>query len=72
MYYVKCPKKQCTEDYMGETGKHLIKRVKDHSGKDEKLHLFKHAIKTKYKKVSLDDFKIVEKGYKKSKLLGES
>ena len=34
VYYVKCPEEQCTEDYTGETGRRLIERVKDHSGKD--------------------------------------
>ena len=26
--YAKCPEEQCTEDYTGETGRHLIERVK--------------------------------------------
>ena len=30
----KCHEEQCTEDYTGETGRCLIERVKDHSGKD--------------------------------------
>ena len=29
VYYAKCPKEQCTEDYMGELRRHLIKQVKD-------------------------------------------
>ena len=38
--YVKCPEEQCTEEYTGERGRRLIERVKDHSGKDSKSHLF--------------------------------
>ena len=34
VYYAKCPEEQFTEDYTGETGRCLIERVKDHSGKD--------------------------------------
>ena len=45
MYKVKCPKKECTEDYTEETERNLIEHVKDHSGKDTKSHLFKHAFK---------------------------
>ena len=62
VYYAKCPEEQCTEDYTGETGRRLIERVKDHSGKDSKSHLFKHAMETNHKTVTLDDFKIIGKG----------
>ena len=64
VYYAKCPEEQCTEGYTGETGRHLIERVKDHSGKDSKSHLFKHLVETNHKMVTLDDFKIIGKGYK--------
>ena len=47
VYYAKCPEEQCTEDYTGETGRPLIERVKDHSGKDSKSHLLKHEKETK-------------------------
>ena len=67
IYYTKCPKEQCTEDYTGETGRRYIECVKDHSGKDSKSHLFKHAKETNHKTVTLDDFKIIGKGYKRSK-----
>ena len=67
VYYAKCPEEQRTEDYTGGTSRRLIERVKDHSGKDSKSHLFKHAMGTKYRTVTLDDFKIIGKGYKRSK-----
>ena len=41
--------------------------MKDHSGKDSKSHLFKHAMETNHKMVTLDGFKIIGKGYKRSK-----
>ena len=61
MYKVKCPKKECTEDYTEETERNLIEHVKDHSDKDTKSHLFKHAIQTKQKITLLEDFKIIGK-----------
>ena len=67
VYYAKCPEEQCTEDCNGETGRCLIERVKDHSGKDLKSHLFKHFVETHHKMVTLDDFKIIKKHYKRSK-----
>ena len=66
VYYAKCPEEQCTEDYTRETGRRLIERVNDHSGKDSKYSLFKHAKETNHKTVALDDFKIIGKGYKRS------
>ena len=66
-YYAKCPKEQCTKDCTGETGMRLIVRVKEHSDKDSKSHLFNHSVKRNHKTVALDDFKIILKGYKRSK-----
>ena len=41
--------------------------MKGHSGKDSKSHIFKHAKETNHKTWTLDDFKIIGKGYKRSK-----
>ena len=41
--------------------------MKDHSGKESKSHLFKHAMEKSHKTVTLDDFKIIGKSYKRSK-----
>ena len=67
VYYALCPEEQCREDYTGKTGKRLIECVKDHSGKDLKSHLSKHFVETNHKTVTLDDFKIIGKGYRRSK-----
>ena len=64
---MKCPEEQCTEDYTGETGRCLIERVKDDSDKDSKSHLFKYSMEKNHKTVTLDDFKIIGKGYRRSK-----
>ena len=67
VYYERCPEEQCTEDYTGETGRRLIERVKDHSGKDSKSYLFKHSMEANHETVTLDDFKIKGKGYRRLK-----
>ena len=36
VYYPTCPKPGCIEDYIGETGRRLNKRVIDHNGRDKK------------------------------------
>ena len=50
----------------GETGKHLIESLKDHSGKHLKFYLFQHSVEIKHKMVTLDDLKIIGNGYKRS------
>ena len=42
--------------------------MKDHSGKELESHLFKHLVKTDPKMVTLDDFKIIGKDYKRPNL----
>lgn len=42
--------------------------MKDQSRKDLKSDLFKHMVGTNHKMVALDDFKIIGKGDKRSKL----
>ena len=67
VYYAKYPKEQCTEDYMEESGRHLIEQVKDQSGRDINSYLFKRLVGTNHKMVTLEDFKIVGKGCKRPK-----
>ena len=43
IYQVKCSSETCLDDYIGGPARHLIERVKDHSGKDTKLHVLKHS-----------------------------
>ena len=67
VYYAKCPEEKGAEDYTGETWKRLTEPVKQHNGKDLKSYLFKYLVEINYKAVILDDFKIIGKGYKRSK-----
>ena len=41
--------------------------MKHHNGKDLKSYLFKYSVEINHKAVILDDFKIIGKGYKRSK-----
>ena len=63
VYYVKCPDQSCNQDYLGETGRRIIERTADHSGKDKHSHLFKHACNEKHKHVDLDNIKVIDSGY---------
>ena len=57
VYYFTCP--ECQEDYIGEIGSRLHKRICDHSGKDSKSHMLKHSPENNHKHVSFEDFCIL-------------
>lgn len=38
-----CPDPNCNDKYTGETARRVPERIADHSGRDNKLHLFKPA-----------------------------
>ena len=52
---------------MGEIRKRFSERILDHSGRDDKLHLFAHAEKTGHENVNIDHFQILSNGYKNNK-----
>ena len=43
VYYGKCPNEGCKDDYVGETKRCIVERIKDHNSKDSSSHLLKHA-----------------------------
>ena len=61
-YSVVCPDANCSEEYNGETGRRLIERVHEHSGKDVSFHVFKHLIETDHPTVTTDDFRVLKTG----------
>ena len=44
IYYVNCTKPSCRDDYIGETSRRIIERIKDHSGRDHSSQMVKHNI----------------------------
>ena len=66
-YSVKCPIKNCLESHNGETGRRLIERVNEHSGKDINSHMFKHSMATNHPTVTLNDFTVLSSGYRNRK-----
>ena len=42
----------------------MEKRAGQHAGTDTNSHLFKHAKKTKHRKIRVSDFKIIGKGFR--------
>ena len=67
-YSVVCPDHNCNEGYNGETGRWLIERVHEHSGKDVNSHVFKHSIEANHPTVTIDDFRVLKTDYRQTKI----
>ena len=63
-YHVSCGNKKCKSCYVGQTKCRIIKRTLQHNSKDNASHVLIHSKKTKHRKVSLKDVKILGRGYK--------
>ena len=65
---MKCPDQSCNQDYLGETGRRIIQRTTDHSGKDKHSHLQQLYLSMldcneNHKHVNLDNIKVTDSGY---------
>ena len=47
IYQVKCSTENCSDDYIRESVRRIIERVKEHSRRDTKPHVLKHSSKKK-------------------------
>ena len=43
VYYGKCPSEGCKDDYVRETKRRIVQRIKDHNSKQNSSHFLKHA-----------------------------
>ena len=67
-YLVKCPEKTCSENYLGETARRINERVLEHAGKDKNSHMLQHTLQSGHPSVSLNEFKILEKGFNSNRV----
>ena len=67
VYHAKCPSELCDENYVGESGRRIAERVKDHNGRDHKLHILRHSLKTGHEHVKSSDFSITYKNFNGNK-----
>ena len=67
IYKAQCPDLNCDETYIGEIGRRFSERIIDHSGRDDKSHLYEHAEKTGHGNVNIDHFEILSNGYRNNK-----
>ena len=59
IYHVKCPEGLCTDECIGESGRRVIERVKDHNGREKSSHMLKLSLKNNHTEVTVNDFKVI-------------
>ena len=64
IYQVNCSVENCPDDYIGESARCIIERLKDHGGKDTKSHALKHSSEKEHVEVTQEDFKIIGSHFK--------
>ena len=57
------PERTSNDNYIGGAKWQIFERVKDHSGRDFKSHLLKHALENNHQHLSEKDFKIIGNGF---------
>ena len=65
---MKCLAENCPDDYIGESARRIIERVKDHGGRDTKSHVLKHSSEKEHVEVTQEDFKIISSHFKNNRL----
>ena len=63
VYYADCPNEKCRKNYIGESGRRISERIKDHNGRDLKTHILRHSVESGHANVSYEDFKIIAKNF---------
>ena len=66
-YLVKCSEKTCSENYLGETARSINERV-EHTGKYKKSHMLQNTLQSGHPSVSLNEFKILGKGFNNNRV----
>ena len=64
IYKAQCLNLNCDETHIGEIGRGFSERIIDHSGRDDKSHLYEHEGKTGHENVNIDHFEILSNGLK--------
>ena len=49
---------------IGESGRRVIERVKDHNGRDKPSHMLRYSIEKNHAQVTVNDFKVIGRNYR--------
>ena len=50
--------------YVGECGRHLIERIKDHQRRDTTSHITKHALEKEHCTVDISNFTVIGSNFR--------
>jgi hypothetical protein len=64
VYKSVCPVENCHHSYVGECGRRIKERIKDHNGRDKNSHLVKHSIESEHSAVDTANFEIIGNSYR--------
>ena len=64
IYQGRSPKIGCNDHYLGETDRRTLERVLDHAGRDHNSHRFKYSTESGHSVLDMNNYKVIEKGYK--------
>ena len=67
VYYVNCTEPSCRDNYVEETGRCIIERIKDHSDRGGASYMVKHNIETSHTDVNTAHFKIIDINFSNNK-----
>ena len=61
VYKISCP--ECNVCYIGESGRRLYERLKEHAGRDKNSHVLQHSIETGHARVDINNIEILNKNF---------
>ena len=61
--YADCPNEKCRENFIGENGRRISERLKDHNSRDLKSHILTHSVRIWTWNVSCEYFRIIAKNF---------
>ena len=64
IYLETCPEDNCSENYIGESGRRISERIIDYNGTDQKSHIFKQSSEKCCQHFITNSFKIIGNGFK--------
>ena len=67
VYHAKCPSQLRDKYYVGESGRRIAERVKDHNGRDHKSRILKHPLENGHERVKISDFSVIYKSFNGNK-----
>ena len=74
VYEINCPEDNCNAVYIGETGRRLSERIKEHGDIKGHSHVAQHTLKTNHRAITMENVKLLScnRGNTKTRKITES